>query len=176
MTWLDDIEERSGLGEVPPGTDPWVPPILSRLPVATFARLTYVVLDDFDRADIVLSRSPWPTIDTLGRVRHVPQAAVEESVPGDEWMALMTERRAPAVLRDRPPRIGDAFAMMLRDGDPLHPVGPVVDVTADARDAARAAFYGAVTLPLDRAVAKALREPENTRKMRVDVPAEWVEQ
>jgi hypothetical protein len=89
---------------------------------------------------------------------------------------MLAERRVPEVLRDRPPRIGDAFAVMLERRDARHlvnPIGPVVDVTADARDAARAAFYGAVASPLDASVATDVAEAEEVTTGSVSEPAEW---
>ena len=89
---------------------------------------------------------------------------------------MLTQRRIPEVLRDRPARIGDAFAVMLERRNArqlLHPIGPVVDVTADARDAARAAFYGAVASPLDPSAATAVAEPAEDRIEPVPEPEDW---
>jgi hypothetical protein len=55
----------------------------------------------------------------------------------------------------------------------LDPIGPVVDVTADARDAARAAFYGALASPLDASVATDVAEPEEDQIRPVPEPEEW---
>jgi hypothetical protein len=119
--------------------------------------------------------SAWPRTDDLGRVRHVRDRFVV-AVPAPDWQAMLAERRVPEVLRDRPPRIGDAFAVMLERRDARHlldPIGPVVDVTADARDAARAAFYSAVASPLDVSVAADVAEPEEDRTGSVHEPDEW---
>jgi hypothetical protein len=110
---------------------------------------------------------------TLGRVRHQLFRLVEVAVPEGDWQAMLADRRIPEVLRDRPARIGDAFGVMLerRNGRQLlHPIGPVVDVTADARDAARAAFYGAVAAPLD---PTAVAAPAEDRIEPVPEPKDW---
>ena len=89
---------------------------------------------------------------------------------------MLAKRRIPEVLRDRPARIGDAFAVMLerRNARQLfHPIGPVVDVTADARDAARAAFYGAVASPVDPSVATPVDEQDEDRIGPVPEPTDW---
>ncbi|HEV2889297.1 MAG TPA: hypothetical protein VGX28_02895 [Frankiaceae bacterium] len=176
MEWLAEIERRSALGDVPPGDVPWVPPILANVPPEVVRTLRYVVLDDVDDAegDVVLVAGPWPTVDVLGRVRHAPEAAREQYVPVTKWMRLLERRRVPEPVRDRPPRIGDTFAMRLgRSGDVARPVGPVVDVTADAREAARASFYGAVALPMDPALAARVRDPEAGPHLVVEMPEEW---
>jgi hypothetical protein len=177
MDWLAQIEERSGRGEVPRGDVPWVPPILAEVPPETVRRLRYVVLDDVDDAegDVVLVASEWPTVDALGRVRHAPGTAREQYVPVSRWTALLERRRVPEEVRTRPPRIGDTFAMRLGRGDDVtRPKGPVVDVTADAREAARTAFYGAVALPVDPALAEHLRDEEAAGpRLVVAAPEEW---
>ena len=181
VEWLAEIERRSASGDVPAAMrhdePPWQPPILAEVPAAALRRLRYVVVDDVDHAegDVVLVSEPWPTVDLLGRVRHATPDAREQYVPVARWHALLTRRRIPAELTERRPRIGDAFAMMLpRSGDVTKPKGPVVDVTADAREAARAAFYGAVALPMAPAHAEALRDPETAAPIVVAAPEEWL--
>jgi hypothetical protein len=176
-TWLDEIERRSTAGQVPPGDQPWMPPILAEVPRATLRRLRYVVVDDIDAAvgDVVLVASAWPTVDLLGRVRHAADTAREQYVPVATWTRLLAKRRVPDDLRDRKPRIGDAFAMLLpRGGDVTKPKGAVVDITADAREAARMAFYGATSLPMEPHVAAEVRDPDATPRAVVATPPEWV--
>lgn len=176
MEWLAEIERRSGRGEVPRTDVPWVPPILANVPPETLRKVRYVVLDDVDDAegDVVLVASEWPTVDPLGRVRHAPGAAREQYVPTARWMALLERRRVPEEVRTRPPRIGDTFAMRLgRTDDVTKPKGPVVDITADAREAARAAFYGAVALPTDPRHVEDLRADEAAPLLVVETPEEW---
>lgn len=176
MDWLRAIEARSGVGAMPRGDAPWVPPTLAAVPPETLRTLRYVVLDDVDDVDgdVVLVAAAWPTVDVLGRVRHTPETAREQYVPVARWTALLAARRIPEELRTRPPRIGDAFAMRLgRSWDVTKPKGPVADITADAREAARTAFYGAVAHPMDATVAADLRDPEEAPRLVVALPEEW---
>lgn len=176
MEWLAEIERRSTRGDVPRGDVPWVPPILANVPPGVVRTLRYVVVDDVDDAegDVVVVAEPWPTVDVLGRVRHDTAGTREQYVRVERWVSLLARRRVPEEVRTRPPRIGDAFAMRVTRGlDVTRPVGPVVDVTADAREAARAAMYGAVALPMDPDVADALRAPEDAPRLVVAMPAEW---
>ncbi|HEX8004444.1 MAG TPA: hypothetical protein VF519_17285 [Mycobacteriales bacterium] len=175
MEWLAEIERRSARADVPPGDAPWVPPILENVPREVLATLHYVVVDDVDDAegDVVLTVEPWPVLDAIGRVRHAMDQARERYVPVVKWARLLERRRIPAAVA-RAPRIGDAFAMRLpRSGDVTRPVGPVVDVTADAREAARASFYGAVAAPMTEEVAERVRDDEDAPHLTVDVPEEW---
>lgn len=177
MEWLRAIEARSGVAAMPRGDAPWVPPTLAEVPPEVLRRLRYVVLDDVDDADgdVVLVAAQWPTVDLLGRVRHAPETAREQYVPVARWTALLAARRIPEELRTRPPRIGDAFAMRLgRSWDVTRPLGPVVDVTADAREAARTAFYAAVAHPVDPRVAPKLADPEDAPRLVVAPPEEWL--
>jgi hypothetical protein len=180
MSWLRErVESKSRRTVVmPPRNEPWLPSVLAHVAPAVVAALTYAVIDERDQPDgllsIVLWR--WPRLDDLGRVRHQRDRFVEVAVPAGDWQVMLAERRVPEVLRDRPPRIGDAFGVMLARRDVRHllaPIGPVVDVTADARDAARAAFYGAVASPLDASVATDVAEPEEDRIGSLPEPEEW---
>jgi hypothetical protein len=165
---------------MPPGTEPWLPNVLARVSPALVSALTYAVIDERDQPDgrLSLVLSDWPRLDELGRVRHQHDRLVEVAVPARDWHVMLAERRVPEVLRDRPPRIGDAFGVMLERRDVRHllaPIGPVVDVTADARDAARAAFYGAVASPLDASVAIGVedKEAEEDRIGPMPEPEDW---
>ena len=161
--------------DVPLRADPWRPPLLANVRDAVLHELTYAVLDEHVEVEgeisLVLAR--WPRVDELGRLRH--SDTVEVGVPIDAWKALLAARRIPEALRDRAPRIGDAFAMLVTRRDLKHvldPVGPVVDITADARDAAKAAFYGAVAEPLDPGAVAETAEDDQVPP--VDEPADWV--
>lgn len=180
MSWLRErIESKTGRTvQLPPRNVPWMPSVLADVAPAVVAALTYAVVDERDMPDgrLSLVLSAWPRTDDLGRVRHDRDRFVEVAVPARAWQAMLAERRVPEVLRDRPARIGDAFAVMLERRDARHlldPIGPVADVTADARDAARAAFYGAVASPLDASVATDVAEPEEDRTGSVPEPDEW---
>jgi hypothetical protein len=178
MSWLRDRVEtgEAKAARVEAYDDPWVPAILARVPPEVLRRLTYAVLDERDADDLSFVLTPWPHLDALGRVRHRRDDAVEVCVDAPAWAALLAERRIPEVLRERPQRIGDAFAVLLTSADQpdlLAPAGPVVDITADARDAARAAFYGAVASPLPDDAESAPHARH--RVASVDLPDEWGE-
>ncbi|HEX3199033.1 MAG TPA: hypothetical protein VHR39_15905 [Propionibacteriaceae bacterium] len=181
MSWLRErVESKTGhTVSLPPGNESWLPSVLAQVVPDVVSALTYAVIDERDQPKGQLSfvLSDWPRLDDLGRVRHRHDQLVEVVVPEDKWQAMLAKRRIPEVLRDRPPRIGDAFGVMLERRNArqlLHPIGPVVDVTADARDAARAAFYGAVASPLDPSVVPdVVDEHEEERVGPVPEPEEW---
>jgi hypothetical protein len=177
MSWLRErVESKASYGRsVPPLNEPWLPRVLADVDPDLVSALTYAAIDDRDQPNGQLSfvLSGWPRLDTLGRVLHQRDTLVEVAVPERNWQAMLAARRIPEVLRDRPPRIGDAFGVMLERLNArqlLHPIGPVVDVTADARDAARAAFYGAVACPLG---SYDVAEREEDRIGPVPEPEEW---
>ncbi len=109
---------------------PWRPLLLARVAVE---ELIYVVVDEIEGSAVGLSVSDWPRVD------------------------------------ERPLRVGDAFAVRPRPGaleqardeleqqrrlepffDPARWIKPpVYDITADAREAAKASFYAAVTPTLE---------------------------
>jgi hypothetical protein len=181
LSWLRQrVESKTGhTVQLPPGSEPWLPSVLAQVDPDVVSALTYAVIDERDQPKGQLSfvLCGWPSLDDLGRVRHRRDRLVEVAVLEDKWEAMLARRRIPEVLRDRPPRIGDAFGVMLERRNArqlLHPIGPVVDVTADARDAARAAFFGAVASPLDPAVARGVvDEHEEDRTGPVPEPEEW---
>ena len=154
----------------------WRPPVLGELPAAVFRGLTYVVVDDLDGEDdsVVLTLSEWPRLDELGRVRHRLESSEEVDLPAKDFGKIA--RSAKGRVR-RPPRVGDAFAMMLpaRTVTGLaQPVGPPVDVTVDARAAARAAFYGAVSRPLVEQELPDVELHDVPEAKAVAAPSEWL--
>jgi hypothetical protein len=117
----------------------------------------YAMIDELDPSTALLALWPWPGVEG-GRVIF----ADEDAVVGVDAQALrdfLSEHRLPPALAGRELRTGDAFAIRVKDGADLerHDVTrdptlwiepPVYDVTADARRAAKVAFYSAVTEPL----------------------------
>ena len=135
MSWLRErVESKAGRTvPLPPRDEPWLPSVLAHVNPAVVSALTYAVIDERDQPDGRLSvvLSGWPRLDDLGRVRHQHDRLVGVAVPVGDWQVMLAERRVPAVLRDRPPRIGDAFGVMLERRDTRHllnPIGPVVDI------------------------------------------------
>jgi hypothetical protein len=104
--------------------------------------LSYIVVEEIEGGMVGLAVSDWPTTDDKGRLRFdsEPVQAALELVALERFLDL---HRQPS----RPLRVGDVFAA--RTGPPTtSPEGwiepPVHDVTADAREAAKIAFYAAV--------------------------------
>jgi hypothetical protein len=122
-----------------------------------WAELSYIVVDELASEVAGLVVSSWPRLDAKGRVRHVG-ASWRVGARLDELRPLLEERKTPArtgsgAARLRPVRIGDAFAAAVN-----RPRGrvaavpdlsrwlspPIYDVSADARDAAKTALFGAL--------------------------------
>ena len=104
--------------------------------------LSYIVVEEIEGGLVGLAVSEWPRTDERGRLRfdsEPMQAAVERRAFED----FLDRHRQPG----RPLRVGDVFAA--RTGLPTHNPEdwiepPVHDVTAEAREAAKIAFYAAV--------------------------------
>jgi hypothetical protein len=91
--------------------------------------------------------SAWPSVDGVGRLVFPSFEGARRTIAVGEadFAAVATAARAATGVPDRVTRVGDAFRARGTDG----PVGEwrdVVDITAQARDAAKAALYGAVTV------------------------------
>lgn len=178
MRSLDERESGESLTlDVERTGEPWRPPVLRDVPARVLDALTYVVLDDLDAEDgaVVVDLSAWPQLDQLGRVRHDLDTTAEVDLPVKDLVRLTAKAKGRA---KRPPRIGDTFAMLLRERTLTgltSPVGPAVDVTVDAREAARAAFYGAVSTPLAEHELDDVDLTPRTRTKTVPVPQEWLD-
>jgi hypothetical protein len=159
------------MGWLPPAAAPagddrhrsWKPPSLDGYEV-DLERRSYLVVDEIVDGSVGLVLSPWPEVDDRGRLRFGGAAAML-GAPHSALQSFLHEHRLPAELARRPLRIGDAFAVrVIRDalGDVgeelaaqrrLEPLlepsswiePPVYDVSVDAREAAKTAFYAAVT-------------------------------
>jgi hypothetical protein len=138
--------------------------------------LSYIVVDELSEDVATLVISEWPRIDERGRRRKIGDSW-EAGVGRAELETMLSERRVPKPmasdqeLREREVRIGDAFAALT-----LRPRGrkpaitspwrlieaPIYDVSAAARDAAKAALYGAMapTLSVDE-VSHLLLDPKS---------------
>ena len=153
-SWLP----RDRAAPLPADAAPWVPAGFSEKPI-TWTALSYLVIDELSKEVASLVVSSWPVHDSKGRVRFSGSSwGVGARV--DELVALLNKHRivpparaGSAAPSRRPLRIGDAFAARTtrprgrRAAVPplarwLSP--PVYDVSADARDAAKAALFGAL--------------------------------
>ena len=143
------------------GWRPWAPP---SAPWLADVEPSYVVVDEIVGDAVGVSIHPWPLADDEGRLRFADLGDGRFcGTNRAELQALVVERRlaalpeAPSVsdvaLARRPVAIGDVFAAtVLSDAATAAPddlLAPdLVDVTIDAREAAKLAFYGAVGRPL----------------------------
>jgi hypothetical protein len=165
-------------GLLPPdrSSDEWTPPSLPRFREGGFH---YVVVDEIVGPTVGLTLSAWPRLDGQGRLRFSENGVYLVGSPIDELERFVGEHRLPEELRDRPLRVGDVFAVRVKpsalrglsdeanEEQRLEPFleperwiePPLYDVTADARDASKAAFYAAVTPTLESGLAAQLAEP-----------------
>lgn len=128
----------------------------------------YLVIDDLDGDVTALVAAPWPTLDLHGRLRfgasqrRTTLTRARRELQGELVAARRTAKQRAA---SRPLRIGDTFYVEAPDG--LSGSWPVlIDVTREARDAAKVAFYGAVTprLDPDDADRLGLVDPDRARR------------
>jgi hypothetical protein len=136
----------------------------------------YVVVDDLDEDVVVLSVSTWPQVDRTGRVHFL---AAEGERSGEmrasfeflvefltKYRSVSLERPLPWAMdsaqeeiHGRPVRVGDTFGMSddalqaACGRSPEVETGGIVvlDVTADARELAKIAFYAAAAGTLNPA-------------------------
>jgi hypothetical protein len=160
---------------------PWVPADLT-LTEADLARLSYIVIDEIvgDAVDISVSR--WPDLDERGRLRfradERPRTVRASARALEKYLSRIELR--PTKLA-RPLRMGDTFAARVRErkldaldsegrAAPVTPgtwlIPPISDITEQARDKAKEAFYAAVTPTLRPQEARAMEKVEIRRPPR----------
>lgn len=166
-TWLP-----SGAGTLPMEGRAWRPEPIGQLPTG---RLRYVVVDEVFADLAELSVSAWPVLDPLGRLRFMGEAAVHVEADVERMRLFLRRHRMPRKAASRELRAGDTFGVAVEvrglnafisrfasfpppsaserrkalepaTWDWLRP--PLFDVTAEAREAAKLAYYAAVTGPL----------------------------
>jgi hypothetical protein len=126
----------------------------------------YVAVDDVDDGRAVFSAVPWPTLDARHRLVFGQASIAPFAVRLDVARAFFGANRlapntaqlsgdAERQLQFRVLRVGDVFAMSARALDALRTAPTtardleVLDITADAREAAKVAFYAAAAQTLD---------------------------
>lgn len=136
------------------------------------ASFLYSVVDEKIEGLVTVSFSSWPLVDEDGRLSFPPDEAptlVFEEALLSEFLAqtrqLPVPSEAPSDLVSRELRVGDVFAVQPRprlarvlEGEAQEPGRPVIpdrwlsppvfDVTPDARDAAKLAYYAAAAVLL----------------------------
>jgi hypothetical protein len=135
------------------------------LPVSP-ERLSYIVVEEMIGDAIGLSVCDWPEVDDQGRLKFVARAILVGVERG--WLEeQLLEHRTPHDIAERGLRIGDVFAaadveLRAREEESQLTIStwtpPINDLTAEARDAAKTAFYGAVAPVLDPGQARDLDE------------------
>ncbi|MDH4177983.1 MAG: hypothetical protein OEW31_10680 [Thermoleophilia bacterium] len=158
MSWLPPAGDGS---EAAAGVDAWVPRDLAG---GASADRRYVVVDEILGSVVGLAVSPWPSVDAEGRLRFRTGDVLTVAADRVELQGFLGEHRLPAELRERPLRIGDVFAVSVRPGvleklaggaaaharleAPVAPaawmLAPVHDISAEAREATKVAFYASV--------------------------------
>jgi hypothetical protein len=138
--------------------------------------LVYIVVDDLAAGVAELVVCEWPRVDSSGRLVFNQDAARSLAAFEDDMRALLEERvpivaASPSVqeaLRRRPLQVGDVFGAVLREElaedveTPDH-LGrwlraPVIDLTAEAREAAKVQYYATVSHVLSVAELDAIVE------------------
>jgi hypothetical protein len=164
--------EQDGPGTAGPARRPWTPLCVPADLLQDPARLSYLVVDEIVRETVTIAVCVWPASDRLGRVRFDGTAA---GAPTGHLLLHARElhgRLYEGWLR-RAPRVGDAFAavigdavaarlrtsgeVVLDDSVRLADVlpGQVADLSEEARNVAKLAFYAAMAgvQPHEQAVA-----------------------
>jgi hypothetical protein len=129
----------------------------------------YVVLEEIVDRTALLLRWPWPLADGKGRLFW--PAADQDRVSQASIPVSVLERQLYKRRLRRSPRIGDTFAMRMVEGaawregatvDDARDLLPdlVLDVSADAREAAKLAYQGSLVPP----VSAEQLEPSLVRK------------
>ncbi|HEU4355983.1 MAG TPA: hypothetical protein VFT27_10380 [Actinomycetota bacterium] len=157
----------------------WAPTGLGRR--KDVASLAYVVIDELESGFVGLTINAWPAIDELGRLRFDLAHSLSVGATERELHAYLTKHRTPRKIADRPLRIGDAFACRIRppilDGELADPsrwmVPPITDVSAEARNAAKLAYFSAAAPVVDRRTHREVVElaPESTPQRSMRSPA-----
>jgi hypothetical protein len=168
--WLPEAKSGPARAKLEPWKLPEVAELLAK--DGDWDKVRYIVVDELHEGVAGLVVSPWPRLDDHGRLvfgeeDESRRVAAESKV----LLAVLRERRLPVVadevdestkglLRERRLAIGDVFAARIDEppgepggggpgGEPPeNPVGwlnePVLDITADALEAARTQMSAAV--------------------------------
>lgn len=160
---------------------PWWPGSLAgavRSSAALRRDWQYVVVEEVVGATIELLRWPWPLADALGRLFWTEDADDHVMTAAVPLRLIRLQLYRPNALVRRP-RAGDTFAAKIppraRGWDDEEAVsdlamlfpGPVYDVSADAREAAKLAYQGSSSAVFDgRRDPGLLEEAERSRERR----------
>jgi hypothetical protein len=121
------------------------------VPAAELTGLSYVVVEELVGSLVLLRRWSWPEVDPLGRLVWPEESEYGDGAAAVNIELLRSQVYAPSKLRRRP-RCGDTFAVdgaipaawhaeeQVSDVRALFS-GPMYDVSADAREAAKLAYH-----------------------------------
>jgi hypothetical protein len=109
----------------------------------------YVVVDDRGGGVLTLVVSAWPSLDALGRL-------VFPDFEGAQRVIAASEAEFARLVGASAVRVGDVFRVRGTQGPPST-WRDAADVTAQARAAAKAALYGAVTTRRDERASRRSR-------------------
>ena len=122
----------------------------------------YVVVDEIEEDVATLILEPWPRLDRRGRLKFSGgELRVDIQVGRQQFEQLLRDRIAPGhvsaavapeAFASRPLRVGDVFCAVVdraqMTSDPDSPARwlerPVIDVSAEARAAAKTQYFAAV--------------------------------
>jgi hypothetical protein len=110
----------------------------------------YVTVDDRGQGMVTLVVSAWPSIDRQGRLVFPSYEGGQRVVVADAhaFTDLVNGARRAAGVPERGVRVGDVFRARDTAGS-VEGWRDVADVTSQAREAAKAALYGAVAPRMD---------------------------
>lgn len=117
----------------------------------------YVVVDDVADGRVVFEVSRWPRLDADGRLFFDGEPReIVDSAADAQTMIDAARTEAGITGPTRPLRVGDAFLMrgLTSRARTLRRVSFVVDVSAAAREAAKAALYAAAASTVDEGYAE----------------------
>ena len=123
----------------------------------------YASVDDVADGAVVFDVSDWPRLDREGRLYWETDPFELVVSEGDAQSIVDAGRdEAGITAPDRPIRVGDAFLIrgLPDEQAPLARASLVLDISAAARDAAKAALYGAVASTLDTDDAERMKVTE----------------
>ena len=148
-----------------PTDRPWQPAAVpaSREAVEEMEPL-YAAVDDVAFGKVTIDLAPWPRLSKKGHLvfgDELPRLVVDR----EHAQRIVDRRREDTGQTMRPLRIGDAFRFTRADGQ--HPEREIaegfyvdLDVTEDARNAAKIAMYAAVTRRLSAEEAELLPDKQ----------------
>jgi hypothetical protein len=152
-SWLPDLPARPAKESL----RSWKAPSLTEKGVDQRS-LTYVILEEMVGNTVGLSLYPWPAADPEGRLRfETDREPVEVAVTCEEFCGFLSKHELGFVAastgrsEDRELRSGDVFAVRIEGPPagggrrPLAGWRDVYDISSDAREVAKLAYYGALT-------------------------------